>query len=564
MTEANPPPVSSPVPAVVAAEHARRLLGTRVITLALTILGGLATIPTFVRAGFTGATWVMSITTVLFGFTYWLSRSRRALWAAPLAIAAMIVQHLAEVALTPAAMNSPTPYFTTLAIFFAVVTLGPRGVITTTVSVTLSVGPMLATRASQIGTPEAAAENSIPLLLCLLKGVIAIVQSIGASRSLKNQVRREAETEAARAEAKAHAERFQLIANHSDDLICLLTTDFDVVFASPSHERTLGIPVAEFMKMNPFDLGNPEDRPQLEAEAHAAFERSPTRGSVRVETRTRGERWFDVVFQRLDFEDRPHLVVSSRDVTETRLVADQLEEAKRLEALGRLSGAVAHDFNNLLLVVDAGAHLALRNLPNDSPARRDLEDIRSAAEKAARLTRQLLTFGRQKPVTREEADLGAVVRELEPLILKLVGAPIDVKLEVVDLPLPVGTDRTQIEQIVMNLVANAREAMPKGGTLTLKAAPMAEETTGVHAILLSVADSGEGIAPDVRQRMFEPFFTTKAGRGTGLGLSTVYGIVKQLDGRIEVESTVGAGTTFRVLLPNASAATPALTATPFA
>ena len=261
-------------------------------------------------------------------------------------------------------------------------------------------------------------------------------------------------------------------------------------------------------------------------------------------------------------------IAMAEDVTERRRLEEQLRQAQKMESLGLLAGGVAHDFNNILTVIMANAELAAMaqtnaNLPPDTLAQ-SLTQIENAAHRAADLTRQLLSFSRRRLVKFEPVDVNKVVADSEKMLRRLIGE--DVRLSVrasPELPNILG-DAGQVAQVLMNLVVNARDAMPKGGALTIatrlvdEPGPQAEhdgESVGGPHVELSVTDTGAGIAPEVIHRIFEPFFTTKpAGVGTGLGLATAYGIVRQAHGRIRVESRLGAGTTFRVLIPVLTAA----------
>ena len=249
--------------------------------------------------------------------------------------------------------------------------------------------------------------------------------------------------------------------------------------------------------------------------------------------------------------------VSARhDVTEMVRLEDQLRQAQKMESIGRLAGGVAHDFNNLLTVISGYSDLLLRDLEQPPNLRDYVAEIRRAAGNAASLTQQLLTFSRRQIIKPRPMDLNQVVSEIERLVQRLVGEDIEV-ITVLDPSLGmVRMDADQMNQILMNLAANARDAMPQGGRLTLLTsniqfrAGVGSAATSGRAVLLTVIDTGVGMSEETRQQIFEPFFTTKKkGRGTGLGLSTVYGIVEQNGGRIEVQSEPGKGTTFRVYLP---------------
>ncbi len=243
------------------------------------------------------------------------------------------------------------------------------------------------------------------------------------------------------------------------------------------------------------------------------------------------------------------VVCSIRDVTEMKRLQRELQQAQRMEAVGRLAGGVAHDFNNVLTAIQSYTHFILDDLSPSDPLRADAEEIRTAAIRAAGLTRQLLAFSRRQVLQPRVLDLGAVVGGMEGMLARLIGEDVELAFSCDPQLGRVQADPGQVEQVVLNLAVNARDAMPDGGHLSLEL----ENDGGPGPeswVVLRVADTGTGIPEDVLPHVFEPFFTTKeTGRGTGLGLSTVYGIVAQSGGRIDVRSEPGAGTTFEVRLP---------------
>jgi len=252
-------------------------------------------------------------------------------------------------------------------------------------------------------------------------------------------------------------------------------------------------------------------------------------------------------------------VAGMRDVTHERQIEDQLRQAQKMEIAGRLAGGVAHDFNNLLTVIGGRSQIMLQRLRPDDPQRRDVELVLETAQRAAALTRQLLVFSRKQMVAPVVLDLNSAVGNMEKMLRRLIGEDIDLAtVPAADLG-RVKADPSQVEQVVMNLVVNARDAMPRGGRITIETANVeigeayARQRLDVRPgsyVMLAVTDTGSGIPPDTKAHIFEPFFTTKApDKGTGLGLSTVYGIVKQSDGHIDVESEPGHGATFRIYLP---------------
>lgn len=253
----------------------------------------------------------------------------------------------------------------------------------------------------------------------------------------------------------------------------------------------------------------------------------------------------------------------ARDITPKLLLEDQLRQAQKMEAIGQLAGGIAHDFNNLLTAILGYSALLSDSFPNDDPRRNDVDQIRYAANRATSLTKQLLAFSRKQILAPQTLRLGDVVRDLVPMLQRLLGETIDLKTIVADLGL-IKADTSQLEQVLVNLSVNARDAMPNGGKLTIETSDArlddayARQHAGVNAgsfVMLTVSDSGVGMDAATQKRVFEPFFTTKPpGVGTGLGLATVHGIISQSGGHIWLYSEVGRGTTFKVYLPRTDAA----------
>jgi signal transduction histidine kinase len=247
------------------------------------------------------------------------------------------------------------------------------------------------------------------------------------------------------------------------------------------------------------------------------------------------------------------------ETTERRHLEEQLQHSQKMEAVGRLAGGIAHDFNNILTAIKSYGDLLVDDMARGSARVEDVEEIREAADRAANLTRQLLAFSRQQMLRPRILDVNSMVRDLKNMLERLIGADVELKTSLAaDLGM-VTADPGQLEQILLNLVVNARDAMPEGGRIDIATAnvELDEEYARTHAatsagphVMLSVSDTGVGMSRETQKHLFEPFFTTKdLGKGTGLGLSTVYGIVKQSGGWIWVYSEEGKGTTFKIYLP---------------
>jgi signal transduction histidine kinase len=269
-----------------------------------------------------------------------------------------------------------------------------------------------------------------------------------------------------------------------------------------------------------------------------------------------------VCFPLLDQNSIPYAVGRiALDITENKRLEAQFRQAQKMESIGRLAGGIAHDFNNLLTAITGYVDLAIDTLPQTHPVRDDLNEINKAADRAATLTRQLLAFARRQVIEPQILNLSTMIVDMSKLLRRLLGEDIDLTT----LPDPqlwsVKADPGQIEQVVINLAVNARDAMPRGGKLLIETqnTRLDDLYTSRHIdvapgeyVQLAVTDTGQGIPPDVQSRIFEPFFTTKeAGKGTGLGLATCYGIIKQHGGHIGFYSEEGRGTTFKIYLPRA-------------
>ncbi|MBM4188128.1 MAG: PAS domain S-box protein [Gemmatimonadetes bacterium] len=371
----------------------------------------------------------------------------------------------------------------------------------------------------------------------------------------------EASARAARdAEAALHRQdrRYRRLIELTHDIITVLDADGVVRYESPSITRILGYGQDECVGQMAFSYVHPEDLPGVLASFQAgSVSKEPTAHRFRFRHKDGRWVWLEAIGQVVDDGDEPSVIVTSRDVTDRERLERQLLEAQKMESVGRLAGGMAHDFNNILTVIKGNVELALHGLPHGSPIRADIEDVGDAAERGGDLTRRLMLFARRQPVVAKVVDLNEVVGRADKLIRRLIGERVDLSVRLASRPIRCRVDPGQIEQVLFNLVANANDAMPGGGALTV-AVGVAAITRSLSLgtlppgsyLTIAVQDTGVGMSEAVKARIFEPFFTTKpAHQGTGLGLATSYGIVWEAGGLIEVASAAGAGSTFTVYLP---------------
>ncbi len=358
-------------------------------------------------------------------------------------------------------------------------------------------------------------------------------------------------------------ELFHLITENAEDMIAVVDFDGNRIYNSPAYHRVLGYTVEELRKSKPHEQIHPDDRANLIA---AGLEAQQGGVGRRVEYRMSHKngswRLLESTASVVPSKSGPatKMVIVNRDITERRQLEEKFRQAHKMEAIGRLSGGIAHDFNNLLGVIIGYAEILQERLAESDPLRVSADEIVKAGNRAASLTRQLLAFSRQQILEFEVLDLNEIVADIEKMLRRVIGEDIELRADLDPELGHVKADRSQLEQLFLNLVVNARDAMPEGGRLLIetRSFEMSEEyvrsypypvKTGSYA-RVTVKDTGLGMDADVQARIFEPFFTTKEkGKGTGLGLSTVYGVVKQSGGYIEVHSEIGKGAAFLIYFP---------------
>jgi PAS domain S-box-containing protein len=367
----------------------------------------------------------------------------------------------------------------------------------------------------------------------------------------------------------AHREQhFRALIEHAHDMVVLIAPDGGIRYQSPATQRILGYAPEDLIGTNVLELVHPVDRSR-------AFEMLATWPAIqynddpvlpfRIRHKNGSWREVEALGQNLSADPRDGLVINARDVTERVRAEEELKEAEaklrqvqKMDAVGRLAGGIAHDFNNILTAIYGYADLLLSDLEPDDRRRHDVQEIRLMAQRAANLTRQLLAFSRQQMLQPQVLDLNVVIGDMQNMLERMIGTDVQVSFEPAPGLWSVRADRGQIEQVMMNLAGNARDAMPEGGSLVIRTgnrspsepSPALPGLKPGDYVLLRVTDTGVGMPEHVRTHVFEPFFTTKEqGKGTGLGLATIYGIVKQSGGGIYLESEEKHGTTFSIYLP---------------
>jgi PAS domain S-box-containing protein len=344
------------------------------------------------------------------------------------------------------------------------------------------------------------------------------------------------------------------IVENSTELIALADLDGRVVLASPSACRITGYPMDQLVGVPFPNHIHPDDLPRAQETFSAALLGETVTTTIRVVRPDGTAVALEATAVPVLGPDgrTQHVLATARDITERQLLEEQLRQAQKLESIGRLAGGIAHDFNNLLTAIRGYAELTLLEFDSGSPPTREgVEEIARAADRAAALTGQLLAFSRKQVLRPQLLDLNSVVSSMASLLSRMLGGGVVLTTALDPELRPTLADPTQLEQVVLNLAVNARDAMPGGGRLTIRTANV-DLDTGRHVALV-VADTGTGMDEATAAQIFEPFFTTKdVGAGTGLGLATVHGIVAQSGGEIDVASEPGVGTTFTVCLPAAS------------
>ena len=450
------------------------------------------------------------------------------------------------------------PYSYVYAIFpvvsWAALRFGPRGAATaTTLVASLAVWYTLHGR----GPFVASTPTQNLALLQTFVGLLAVTALVVAALVTERATAQQALTESER--------HYRVLFESNPNALFVYTLDTLALLAvNEAAVSQYGYTREELLAMTVEHLHPPEEVPavrELVAKSETGLRK---RGEWRH--RKKDGTIIDVEITRntLTFAGRPAALAMAHDITKRKSVETQLLQAQKMEAVGRLAGGIAHDFNNLLTAIFGSSDLLLGDLSADDQRRADVEDIKQAAQRAAALTRQLLAFSRQQVLAPQVLDMNALIADLEKMLRRLIGEDIEFRTVLAPDLGAVRADPGQLEQVIMNLAVNARDAMPHGGKLTVETvnADLDDAYAQAHIpavpgryTMLAVSDTGIGMDTQVKAHIFEPFFTTKEkGKGTGLGLATVYGIVKQSNGYIWVYSEPGQGTSFKIYLPRVAAA----------
>ncbi len=364
-------------------------------------------------------------------------------------------------------------------------------------------------------------------------------------------------------ELRRREAQFRHLIENASDIIAIVTPNGEIRYGSPSIQTILGYDEEDIHSENVFDLLHPEDVKEVTRHfSELLAEPGCVSPYMRFRLRTKEGKWrlLEAVAKNLLHDSSiGGIVVNARDVTERQILEEQLFQSQKMEAIGRLAGGVAHDFNNLLTAIRGYSELILHALRPEDPIYEDVKEIQRATERAGALTRQLLAFSRKQLMKPQVLNPNRIIEDMYKLLKRLIGEHIELMMRLDEQIGHVKVDPVQLEQVILNLVVNARDAMPAGGRLTIETrnveldelyAASHEEAAAGSYVLISITDTGAGMEAEVRERAFEPFFTTKErGKGTGLGLATVYGIIKQSGGFIYLYSEPGMGTTFKVYLP---------------
>lgn len=396
---------------------------------------------------------------------------------------------------------------------------------------------------------------------------VSVVTEAGQPVKLRGVMVDVTDRKKAEDELRKREEHFRLLIENASDLITVIDNQGGMKFQSPSAVRMLGYRPEEMIGQSIFAYLHAEDAPRIGPAIARAVANPGLPVSVEYRFRHQDGSWrfMQSVGRSIPGEAAEgFIIVNSRDATETRKLEEQFRQSQKMEAIGQLAGGVAHDLNNILTVIHMQLDLLKHGDPLTAPQSESVLDIEKASRRAADLTRQLLMFSRRQAALKGDLDLNSVVTNITKMLQRIVGEDVGMHISYAPQPLPVHADSGMLDQVLLNLAVNSRDAMPNGGRLVIEtsvavfdefAASQRPLARPGRFACMTVSDTGKGIPPEILPHIYEPFFTTKdIGKGTGLGLATVFGIVQQHNGWINVYSEVDKGTTFRMYLPLQAAA----------
>ncbi len=389
-----------------------------------------------------------------------------------------------------------------------------------------------------------------------------LLQLEEANKRLKQETTERMQTEEKLREAE---ERYRMLFTQAGEGVFVLSGDGTLVEVNESFARMHGYGAREMLRMSLADFITPETAQSAPERMRRLLAGEALTFDVEHIHKNGHAFPLEVSANLLSYGGKSYIQCFHRDITERRKLEEQLRQAQKMESIGQLAGGIAHDFNNILATIMGYGEMALMSMQADDPQRLNIEHVLEATDKAVHLTKDLLLFSRKQTAEKKPADLCMILRNVGNILTRVLGEDVAFKSVAPSGGMPIFADKNQIEQVLMNLATNARDAMPRGGafTITLEELALDDEFVALHGYgktgkyaMITAADTGSGMDEQTRQRIFEPFFTTKeVGKGTGLGMAVVYGIVKQHGGYINAYSEPGKGTTFRIYLPQVSSAT---------
>jgi PAS domain S-box-containing protein len=546
------------VPSLDQVDRARRARNTRAVAL-VAVVGSLAAVPVGLALGLPPlvAASFVALALVAAGVA-WLAPTMESDWLPWLLLAATLATALLAAFPDRQVRAAQLTFLAGIAVA-GVLLPAVQVLVFAALAIALEVALLVAAGGSVSGSPSSIALVVAGLGFSIAVATAAALGARGTRLALGDRLGSDVRAREAEVRSEENAAAFRLLATCSSDLVFLVGLDGRVLYASPSVERLFGASLPAIQGRPFTDRILEADRALALQMAERAMGGGTARGTLHVVLTDAKVRAYDAAFDASTSGDVRVVAIAARDVTEQLRLAEQLQQSQKLEAVGRLARGVAHDFANLLTVVQSGTTLARETLPPGHAAHADLADVSAAADRGVALARQLLAFTRPEGQGPQRTEVGMVLGQLARFIPRLMGAGIRVRIseEVKVGEVPISA--TQLEQIVLNLAINARDAMPRGGWIRIEARRRELREGECRALApgphveIAVRDEGGGMSEEVRRHLFEPYFTTKGpGRGSGLGLATCLGIVERGGGTIEVESESGKGSTFRVLLPVAS------------